>query len=105
LDLLRNYTKAVEALGEYFDTGIYYNVIVLDDEEWTDYGSQHDSVGWELLKDEDDDLTDFNYGFEVYGTSRWESKDGKYTLFVGDDGCGNRDCYVFLNSLKIEEGD
>ncbi|WZW72837.1 hypothetical protein [Vibrio phage TCU-VP03-AIR1] len=35
------------------------------------------------------------YGIEVYGTSVWLSKDGQYVLTVADDGCGNRDFYIF----------
>jgi len=36
---------------------------------------------------------------DVYRTSIWSTK--SYTLFVLDDGCGNRDAYIFLNSNKV----
>jgi hypothetical protein len=90
-DVLKKYQDARSALSEYFDAEIWHNLIILDEQEWTDYGGQYDSVGWEKI--EDNDWTDFNYGFEIYGTSRWLSKDGKYTLFVGDD------AYGFFNEL------
>jgi len=97
-DLLESYVSARQALSEYFDNdSLWYNVVIYDKDTWTENGSG--DVYWELL---DDDSDDWNYSIEIYGTSRWESKDGKYTMFVGNDGCGNRDCYVFLNSLKKE---
>ena len=101
MDLLKKYMDARENLAEYFDAPIWYNLCIHIDDKWSDYGSEHSSVGWEYQESADGE-GDFMYGMEVYGTSRWESKDGKYTLFVGDDGCGNRDCYIFANENKIE---
>ena len=103
LYLFQSYRDARNAIAEYFnDAPIWHNVIFNLEDQWTDHNSLHDSISWELL-DDPDDLDCWNYGVEIYGTSRWESNDGKYTLVIGDDGCGNRDCYVFDNALKVEE--
>jgi hypothetical protein len=103
-DLLKKYEDARKALGEYFDAPIYHNLITNFQDQWTDYGVQHDSVAWEYQEDESSEWDDgeFMYSFEVQGVSRWQSKDGKYTLFIGRDCCGNTDCYIFLNELKME---
>lgn len=104
-DLLKKYVDAREALSEYFGVPIWHNLELHLEDEWTDYGSQHDSVAWCFQRPDnpiDEDDGEFTYSLEVRGTSRWQSKDDKYTMFVGRDGCGNTDCYVFLNELKLE---
>ena len=94
-DILKNYSEARGAIGEFFDDApMWYDLIDHTDEVWTDYGEEHDSIGFDLEDDE------FQYSFEVYGTSRWE-KEG-YVLFVGNDGCGNRDLYLFKTANKDE---
>ena len=105
-EFLQNYLNARKELAEYFDDApIWHNVIINIEDHWTDFGEKHRSVAWDYQRDEDSerDSGEFEYGMEVYGTSRWLSKDGKYTLFVGDDGCGNRDCYIFLNENLISD--
>lgn len=49
--------------------------------------------------DNDDD--DFAYEIDVYGTSIWRRPKIGLTFVVGDNGCGDRDMYVF--SCKNEQ--
>lgn len=89
------YSNARDALGDYFGTSIDYDVFDCTTDEWNDYGDKFGSVGY------GGDGFDPDYAFEVYGTSRWEARG--YTMFVGDDGCGNRNIYIFDNDNKVEE--
>jgi hypothetical protein len=93
-DAINQYESARKAIGDFFEIDIYNDVQILLDCRWYDYDEQHDSVSF--------DQNEERYGFEVYGTSRWE-KDG-YVLFVGDDGCGNRDHYLFKkDNYELDE--
>jgi len=80
---------------KFFGTDIWNSIIFYLDEKWTDYSNQHGSIGFDLENE------DFQYSFDIYGTSRWEK--GGYVLFVGNDGCGNTDMYVFKLANKVEE--
>ena len=102
MDLIEEFHEARKKLSHYFEAPVWHGVCINTEDSWTDYGQQHDSVGW-YIQEDDDGCKEAMYSMEVYGTSRWESSDGKYTLFVGNDGCGNRDCYIFKNSLRVED--
>jgi len=95
-DALQQYIDSRKKLSDYFEADIWHNVIINIEDKWTDYGQQHGEIAWDFD-------SEWMYSFETYGTSKWISKDEKYTLFVGDDGCGNRDCYIFLNELKVDD--
>lgn len=99
---IESYEKARKGLAEMFGLDdLWRNVIVADNEPWCDYGQLHNEVGYGC-----EELSygfEPEYSFEVYGTSRWVSNCGEYTLFVGDDGCGKRDMYLFKNCNKVEE--
>lgn len=95
MNKIKKYVKAREELGEYFRTDILYNIIIYDEETWTNF-YDNSEVKWDLQGDE------FIYSIDVYRCMNWASKDDKYTMFVGDNGCGDRDFYVFKNSLRIE---
>jgi len=104
IDALKEYTDARERLSEYFDAPIWHNLIINLEDEWTDYGSEHSEIGFDYQTPDEDsewDSGEFMDSFEIYGTSRWLSKDKKYTLFVGNDGCGNRDCYILNNEKRL----
>lgn len=99
------YNGSKDKISSYFNNApIHHNIIFNIEVEWTDFDNLHNSVSWEIAEKDSTSSWDFDewgYGIEIYGKSRWESIDGKYTLFVGDNGCGDRDCYVFKNSLKV----
>ena len=88
-DTIKQYREAKKEIGKYFNTDIWYNIIFYLDETWA--GDEHGFL-WGLQDDE------FMYGAEVYGTCMWEK--GDYVLYVGDDGCGNRDMYLFSKDKK-----
>ena len=97
-----NYSSFKEIIGEFFDCDcVWYNIILMLEEKWTDYGAGHDEIGWEPLIDEEGVMDGFNYSCDIYGTSRWEKDD--FVMVVGGDGCGNRDIYIFRKSNKVVE--
>lgn len=102
VNVIKAYDEAREGLAKMFGLDdMWHNVITAVDQPWCDYNELHNEVGYGC-----EELSfgfEPEYSFEVYGTSRWESECGKYTLFVGDDGCGNRDMYLFDNANKVEE--
>lgn len=105
-EALKQYQNFRSFLGDYFDCGeLWYNLIDHTDCIWGEWPNS--GFGWSEPDDNDplpgDDDFEFMYGAELYGTSRWE-KNG-YVLFVGDDGCGNRDMYLFDNNKKVDEED
>lgn len=102
INALKSYEKARIAVANMFGhCDLWHNLVDGTDEPWCDYGSMHNEVGYGC--DELSHGFEAEYSFEVYGTSRWISKCGEYTLFVGNDGCGNRDMYLLKNSNKVEE--
>ena len=67
-----------------------------------DVGWWETDLDWsDAITEAGGDLEDVEplYAGDIYGTSIWSSR--TYTLFVLDDGCGNRDAYVFLNSMEV----
>lgn len=85
-----------------------YNICDMQKCFWLQDGTR--TFGWwddeNQLRDanhaaESDDPEDWDvmYSGEVYGTSVWVTAD--YTLAVLNDGCGNRDAYVFTNKNKV----
>jgi len=83
------YKLAKGKIAEFFDCDcVWYNINDLTDDCWNETGGHNGSVRWG-----EDAEYGSEYSMDVYGTCRWE-KDG-FVLFVGDDGCGNRDMYLF----------
>lgn len=102
VNALKDYEKARIAVANMFGhCDLWHNLVDGTDEPWCDYGSMHNEVGYG--GEVEDGELNAEYSFEVYGTSRWVSKCGEYTLFVGNDGCGNRDMYLLKNCNKVEE--
>jgi hypothetical protein len=94
-EAFEQYQNAEDFIANFFGGETYYGIEFHLDNKWYDWGSE---VGW---FDDGEDI----YSFEIYGSMRWE-RDG-YVMFVGDDGCGNRGCYIFSLEHKctMEEWD
>ena len=91
-ELLEIYTGANFKIAEKFGLkSMWYGMRDFTSSEW--YGDMSDV----LYRGEDGEV----YGFEVYGTSRWTSDCGEYTMYVGDDN-GTKDFYIFLNDKMVD---
>jgi hypothetical protein len=82
-----------------------YNICDMRDYFWIQSRRQFswwDTESLQTAKDESgsDDPNDWDpyYAGVVYGTSVWTTSD--FTVAVLDDGCGNRDAYLFTNKNK-----
>ena len=84
-----------------------YNLCDMRMNPWVRQGAR--SVGWwesteqlqqvqEVAESDDPEDWDIMYGGTIYGTSLWST--AEYTVAVLDDGCGNRDAYLFANKNK-----
>ncbi|MGL4521340.1 MAG: hypothetical protein ACRCWQ_02140 [Bacilli bacterium] len=85
------YALARENLGKLFETEIDYDVIDLTNEKWLEADCEYVKYGL-IGKDTFGD-SEFDYSFEIYGSSRWQSHG--YVLFVGYDWSGNRGMCMF----------
>lgn len=96
-ELIQSYDKIRTEIATNFGLdSLWYNLIIYVDCPWD--GSSRE-FSWS------EDGEDGSYSScDVYGTSEWVSKCGNYTLYVGDNGCGDRDMYLFSNANKKEEG-
>ena len=102
--------KAKVALWQHFghERPLTYNIVNKLDSRWRDYGGGgeigwwNDDSEWQDALDEaggDPYDAEVMYSGDVYGTSVWRTE--THTMAVLNDGCGNRDAYVFTNALKV----
>ena len=86
---------------------LFYNICDMRECYWK---AEKHSFGWwdgedqvEAAKDEaeSDDPADWEamYSKKIYGTSVWST--AEYTLAVLNDGCGNRDAYLFAVAKRV----
>ncbi len=115
-ELLKTLAETEASIAAKFELDhLWHNLVDCTDELFT----------CDLIPDNIDDMhkvinkvREFQYGFkdangleegdcysvEVYGTSVWLSADKQWLLTVADDGCGNRDFYLFdMNNIKSYE--
>lgn len=92
-----NYLNSRTAIADFFETPIWEGIIFCLDEKWVEQGG---TIRYDL-GNEEEDYDDFIYSFDIYRVSRWER--GGYVLFIGNDGCGNRDMYLFKSENKVEK--
>lgn len=95
-ELIESYSKFRTEIANNFGLdSLWYNLVICVDFPWD--GNSRD-FRW---SESDED----SYSYcDVYGTSEWVSKCGNYTLYVGDNGCGDLDMYLFSNANRKEEG-
>lgn len=99
LSLLEQHATVERQIAEMFGLDyLWHNLVDCTDENWIQ-GGIHDDVtyGFEDNQSYEDGEC---YSFEIYGTSHWVSKCEKYSLFVGDDGSGGRDMYIFSSDKE-----
>jgi len=88
-EAIESVKKGGKAIGDFFGTDIWYGIRFMLENKWQDYSD-------EITYERDGDI----YGFEIWGTSRWE-KDG-YVMFVGQDD-GEKDHYIFKLENRVED--
>lgn len=106
----------ITQLNTIFDSDImgWHSINFQPHSAWHLY--DHSEVGYTDLKEDEDDMPvaeflslwkddekDLQYSFEVYGSSIWYADE--FTAFVGDDGSGNRDIYIFCKELQLKLDD
>ncbi len=112
-ELLELPSKVGERLNEIFKSDImgWYSVNFIPDGVWHKYD---DEISYSNLDGDEAGQYTFDqykkgwladnlglmYDFDIYGTSIWTIDE--YTAFVGDNGSGYRDIYIFKNELELK---
>jgi len=94
-EIYKQYEEAKKKIFEAFslDRSLCYD-IQLENNQWTIEGDNLSFLSFSLR---DERLV----GYKLYGISIYKSKDDKYTLISGEDGCGGTECVILINSLEI----
>lgn len=84
---------------------IWHNLVDCTDKVFVADNSELEKAYEFQYADTESEITEGDcYSIEVYGTSVWISDDEQYLLTACNDGCGNRDMYLFaLKNLSNVE--